>query len=325
MAAIERNKKAAGEFEDNLKRQLKACVAKFERISFVDAAIEFVSWLRNVEYRDQKSTAERYVVSTASMIELWVSRTIESLGPGDVEDYKTFRLSVTKVKGVTLRHDLDALSIFNQYARKMKWTKVDWMEEVKKPSGEAIRMHILTEEEEARYFAVVAEVNPDLHDMGRISILQGCRHNSEVLTLKPGDIDLAAMKLYIRKAKRSDRGRILDLTEEAAAILERRMTPGATWIFPSERKVGQHLKKLQGAHDTACGKANVSFVMYDFRHTFATRFAEANPDPYALMAILGHKGLRSVMCYVHVQADQMKEGMRKFEAARNRKRLKAVG
>jgi hypothetical protein len=31
------------------------------------------------------------------------------------------------------------------------------------------------------------------------------------------------------------------------------------------------------------------------------------------------------MCYVHVQADAMKQGMEKFDAARNRKRLKLVG
>ena len=327
MEATERNRKAATEIEAKELDKLKSGVARFDEILFPVAASEFVAWLRDVEYRDRKSTAERYVVSIASMIELWAGRTIESLTPGDVEQYKMYRLTVHQVRGITLRHDLDALAILNRYCRKMRWTSVDWLEEVKKPSGEAVRMHILTDAEEAKYFAAAARINPALHDLGRLSILQGCRHNSELLTLRHQDVDLAAMKLHIRKAKRHDRGRTLDLTVEAAAILERRMkeTADSGWIFPSERKSGQHLKKLQASHDRAVIESGVNIVMYDWRHTFATRFAESHPDPYALAAILGHKGLRSVMCYVHVQADQMKQGMEKFEAARARKKLRIVG
>jgi len=327
LEATERNRKAALEFEAKEHARLKAGVTRFDRIAFPDAAAEFVTWLRDVEYRDRKSTADRYTVSIASMLELWVGRSIESLCPGDVEQYKMYRLTVHKVKGITLRHDLDALAILNRYCRKMKWTAVDWLEEVKKPSGEAVRMHILTEEEEAAYFKAAKEISPDLYDLGRLSILQGCRHNSELLTLRQDAVDLVNLKLHIRKAKRHDRGRILDLTAEAAMILERRIkeNPESIWIFPSDRKSGDHLKKLQASHDHAVRDSGVRCVMYDWRHTFATRFAEANPDPYALAAILGHSGLRSVMCYVHVQADQMKQGMEKFEAARTRKKLRIVG
>lgn len=327
LEATERNRKAAKEFEAKERAKLKSGVARFDHVTFPGAAAEFVIWVRDVEYRDRKSTAERYIVSIASMLELWAARTIESLAPGDVEQYKMYRLTVHKVRGITLRHDLDALAILNRYCRKMKWTSTDWLEDVKKPSGEAVRMHILTEEEEEKYFKAAAEVNNDLHDLGMICILQGCRHNSEVLTLKRLDVDLDGMKLHIRKAKRHDRGRTLDLTAEAAAVLERRMKadPKSEWIFPSERKPGQHLKKLQASHDAAVAKSGVNCVMYDWRHTFATRFAKSDKDPYALAAILGHKGLRSVMCYVHVQEDQMKQGMEKFEAARTRKKLRIVG
>jgi integrase len=325
LADTERNRKAAKAFEASERTTLKADARRFERKLFPDAAAEFVTWLQEVEYRDRKSTAQRYVVSIASALEFWAARTVDSLGAGDIEQYKTYRLTIHKVRGITRRHDLDAISILNRYCRKMKWTSVDWMEDVKKPSGEAVRMHIITDDEESRYFATAAKINPDLYDLGRLSILQGCRHNSELLTLKQTDVDLKNGKMHIRKAKRHDRGRTLDLTEESVTILDRRLSTQDVWVFPSERKRGGHLKKLQAAHDRVCAEAGVEFVMYDFRHTFATRFAETNPDPYALAAILGHSGLRCVMAYVHVQADAMKKGMEKFDAARNRKKLKVVG
>jgi hypothetical protein len=96
-------------------------------------------------------------------------------------------------------------------------------------------------------------------------------------------------------------------------------------VFPSERKRGGHLKKLQAAHDRVCAEAGVEFVMYDFRHTFATRFAETNPDPYALAAILGHSGLSCVTAYVLCRRMRWKRGMEKFDAAQSRKKLKVVG
>ena len=320
------NRKPALEIEAGALADARRQVVRVrEGKKFEDLAAEFVEWVREVEYRERQSTAARYIGSVGSMVEFFCSRAVDSITPGDVEQYKHFRLTVHKVKPVTLRHDLDALSLLNRYARKMRWTGATWLEDVKKPSGEAVRMHIFTDEEEARYFAAAAGISRDLYDLGRLAIQQGCRHNSELLPLRKTDVDLAGMKLRIRKAKRSDRGRTLDLTAESASILARRMASDGEWIFPSGRKDGQHLKKLQAAHDAAVERSGVHCVMYDWRHNFATRFAAEEKDPYALMAILGHRGLRSVMCYVHVQEDQMKRGMEKFEAARNRKKLRIVG
>lgn len=76
---------------------------------------------------------------------------------------------------------------------------------------------------------------------------------------------------------------------------------------------GRHIVSLQSSHDQACIEAGVSFCIYDFRHTFATRMAESGVDIVTLAAILGHSGLRMVMRYVHPQAHQKREAMRKYE------------
>jgi site-specific recombinase XerD len=54
-------------------------------------------------------------------------------------------------------------------------------------------------------------------------------------------------------------------------------------------------------------------VMYDLRHTFATRAVERGVDLPKLMAILGHANLRSIMRYVHMSRVHIAEGMRRFE------------
>jgi len=47
----------------------------------------------------------------------------------------------------------------------------------------------------------------------------------------------------------------------------------------------------------------MAFVLYDFRHTFATRAAEAGMPVATLASILGHGDLRSVTKYVHVRQE----------------------
>jgi site-specific recombinase XerD len=85
------------------------------------------------------------------------------------------------VKDVTLRHDLHALSLFFQYAQKMRWRDGNPVREVSIPSdADAVRMHPLSTEEEKAYFKSAFEVTDragrrNLYDVSKVLIDQGCR------------------------------------------------------------------------------------------------------------------------------------------------------
>lgn len=55
------------------------------------------------------------------------------------------------------------------------------------------------------------------------------------------------------------------------------------------------------------------FVLYDLRHTFATRMAQAGIDLATLAAILGHNSLRIVQKYVHPTAEHKREAMQRYD------------
>ncbi len=73
---------------------------------------------------------------------------------------------------------------------------------------------------------------------------------------------------------------------------------------------------LQRTHDRVCEKTGLTFQIYAWRHTFATRFAEKTKDLSTLSTILGHlpsAGLRMVLKYVHPTAEQQKRTMVEYD------------
>src|SRR5262252_7605750 len=88
---------------------------------------------------------------------------------------------------------------------------------------------------------------------------------------------------------------------ESMSILARRIeTEFGYWIFPSMKKPGKHIPRVNGLHDKVLAKGAAAgkplhFVLYDLRHTWAT--AQAGIDLATLAQILGHSGLRVAMKY----------------------------
>ena len=238
--------------------------------------------------------------------------------PRGFDGYKTWRANEHQVLDITIRHDVHALSTFFQYAVRHHWALSNPIEEVDVPSdADAERIHVLTAVEEEDYFLRAARL-PDLHDVGRVMINQGMRPE-EVTCLAKADINFESGKIHVVRSKTKASKRYLEMTTESRQILERRMAGQSKWIFPSKKKRGSHIGRINSAHDRTVAKAAkdgvvIEFVPYDFRHTFATRAAaEDKVDLPTLAALLGHGSLRSVMKYVHPTEEHKRDAMKRID------------
>jgi integrase len=171
---------------------------------------------------------------------------------------------------------------------------------------------------------------------------RGCRAE-EILALRTEDVDLERALLIIRDGKSHAARRQLKLMTESLRICARRAALGSPWLFPGKLP-GSHMAKVNGPHGRVlddlsvckcahrrhqhvkgkcpCGCAEfreasrITFVIYDFRHTFATRAAESGMPVATLAKILGHADLRTVMKYVHVRQEAQDRAMAAFEQSR---------
>jgi integrase len=294
---------------------------------FTSAADQFCVWADG-EYIEHPNSGKRIRGSMASAKTFFHKKPLSSMTAGDIEDYKAFRRTVHKVKEVTLRHDLHALSLLWQYGKKHNWCRGNLIDEVEIPSdGDATREFVLTEAEEKHLLATIdlmmvekaakkrtkdVQGLGDIRDLSVLMLNQGCRPD-ELRELPQAFVNLEKGSFTISKGKSDAARRTLPMTAASQFILSARLRSPGRWVFPSRRGSG-HIGQHQRLWATVVTRAKLDgLVMYDLRHTFATRAVERGVPLPKLMAILGHANLRSIMRYVHMKQEHIDAGMRKFE------------
>lgn len=319
LAATPQNKKDAQAIETaalQALKQGKIPAAQMQSIPFHIAVAKFATWAE-MNYRSKPNSYKRIKTSLSSALVFFDKSPVSTIDAARLDDYKTWRATEHEVKDVTIRHDIHALSTFFQYATRHHWTANNPTREITIPSdADSQRMHVLDFQQEEEYFRR-AQRNTNLHDLALLIINQGFRPE-EATSLKKADVDLAAGKIYVSDGKTKAARRHLDMTADARKVLRARMAGPSPWIFPSERKLGCHIGRVNSAHnrivdESARDGVDLNFVLYDLRHTFATRMAEAGCDIKTLADILGHSSLRCVHKYVHPSAGHKKLAMQQFE------------
>lgn len=294
---------------------------------FNSAAEAFNVWAKG-EYSEHPSSAKRLAVSMTSLKLHFGRKPLNSVTAGDIEDYKSLRRAVHKVREVTLRHDLHALSLLFQYGQKHNWCKANIVEKVDIPSdADATRMTVLSPDDECRYLAAIdalaaekiagkrlfiAARYQDLRDLSVLMLNQGCRPE-ELREMEQSAVDLAGGVFTIRKGKSKAAKRTLRLTAASRDILVRRLATPGRWVFASHKKPGGHLGPVQRLHAAALQRSGLAFVPYDLRHTAATRWGENGVDIVTIAKWLGHANLRTVQKYIHPSSEHLNAQAERFE------------
>ncbi|MGI9075055.1 MAG: tyrosine-type recombinase/integrase [Bryobacteraceae bacterium] len=313
LAATERNRTSAQRIEAKAWEIVRnGGKLRTERVVFSDAVEEFLRWVEG-HHASKPRTVKRIGDSFTPICIAFGDRRVAGISGGDILDYIAWRKRQHKVKDITIRADLYALSKFYRYAIKHNWASVNPVTKEDIPKADkANRFHIFTDDEERAYFKQAARY-PKLLDLCLLMLYQGCRPE-EALNLRVEDIHFTTGYMDIIESKSNAGIRTLKLRPESIEILKRRIGD-APWIFcgVKDRTKPLRLTTCDAWNAKVRKEAGLFCVIYDWRHTFATRAAArkgAIPGmPLATLAkILGHAGLKDVMKYVHPsQSEQDRE------------------
>jgi integrase/recombinase XerD len=165
---------------------------------------------------------------------------------------------------------------------------------------------VLSEEEITRFFQAVT------HPRDRVALLAtyaaGLRV-SEVVGLKPADIDRDRMLIHVRLGKgRKDRMVMLSPTLQEELDLYIRWDRPHHWLFPGSNPT-QHLstRAIQRVCRLAGERAQIMkrVTPHVLRHTFATHLLDAGTDLRVIQTLLGHGSIRTTSVYTHVSTRRL--------------------
>lgn len=127
---------------------------------------------------------------------------------------------------------------------------------------------------------------------------------SEVVKLKPTDIELSEGIGWVRKGKgNKDRPFIIPrcLEKDIDSIIESNKNKRLYYLFPGRK--GSHLSsrsvQMILKSTTRKAKINKNVHPHTLRHSFATHVLESGVDITTVQALLGHNEARTTMQYLH--------------------------
>lgn len=273
------------------------------------------------------------------MLRFFSDTRLDRISSNEVEKYKVWRSrqfclprgkkanipsAPRKVKGpkkliapATVNRELACLKkIINRLVREDVLTR-NPVSQVKFFNEDNQQDRVLSFAEEKIYLMACSQPLPDF----AVLMLETGMRPDEIRNLKDSDIDLENGYLEVRKGKTKAAKRRIPLTDRAFKIFTTRLkNTKSEYVFPGDRSTptdDMPLVKLNNAHYGALRRSKVDrFRLYDLRHTFATRQAEAGTDIVTLAALLGHSRLEMVMRYAHPSESHKIEAMKRMQVNR---------
>jgi integrase/recombinase XerD len=172
---------------------------------------------------------------------------------------------------------------------------------IERPRGWRRLPNVLSKEEVKK---MLGGIPNDKHRV-MLSLIYACGlRRSELLNLKPEDIERSRGLLRIRQAK-GYKDRIVPLSGRTIEMVDnyiQRYKP-VNYLFEGQRPGEQYSSSsLEKVLKRACSKAGLrsEISLHWLRHSYATHLLEAGTDLRYIQELLGHSSSRTTEIYTHV-------------------------
>lgn len=329
------NRRDAEEVERAYRTQLAKGEVGFEEKKkipgFKEAMSEFLKFAE-CENQSGKNTVRRATTSSKALLRFFENRQLDQITVEDVEKFKEWRRRQKKqapntklkknakatasaiIKPATVNRELACLrAMINYFIRKDVLVK-NPVSKIKFLKEDNEQMRVVSQEEERLYLMACSQ---PLRDVATIMVETGMRP-SEVFGLSWRDVNLEKRFVFVQQGKTKSARRKIPLSDRAHTVFAaRRTNRDGEYVFPGMRGVDNtsHVVKLNNAHNGAVSRSKVEpFRLYDLRHTFATRAAEAGVDLVTLAALMGHSRVQMLMRYAHPTEQHQVDAIKKIES-----------
>lgn len=182
------------------------------------------------------------------------------------------------------------------------------IEKIHRPRREKILPNVLSKEE----VKAILEAHHNIKHKAVLSLIYSCGlRRSEVLQLKPGDIDSKRNIVFIKQSK-GKKDRITPLSPKILELLRiyfKEYKPVCYLFEGKEPGTLYSEQSLQKTLKTAVQKAKISkpVTLHWLRHSYATHLLESGTDLRYIQELLGHNSSRTTEIYTHVSTKNLQQ------------------
>ena len=258
--------------------------------------------LADLQLRNYAPSTQNLYLRHVARFAAHYGRCPTELGPEEAREYFHQLIETEKVSWSMFNQAVCALRFLYQVTLQ----RPEMIPHLPFPRQEQRLPTVLSVEEVTRFFQALT------HPRDRVALLTiyaaGLRV-SEVVGLKPADIDSDRMLIHVRQGKgRKDRMVMLSTTllEELRRYV--RWARPYHWLFPgSDPTQRLTTRALQRVCRQAGEAAQISkrVTPHVIRHTFATHLLDAGTDLRIIQMLLGHRSVSTTTIYTHVSTQRL--------------------
>lgn len=219
----------------------------------------------------------------------------------DIKDYLLHLAEERQSATATLNQAINALKFYYGTMLKRKF-----LYEIKRPRKDKKLPVVFSSQEVAAIISVTTNLK---HKVLIMLVYSSGMRVSEVVKLKPQDIDDERMLTHIKAAKgRKDRYSLLSESVIAALQEYKAKYKPEIWLFPGpDDRRHISIRTAQRVFEIACNRAGIKKEagIHTLRHSFATHLLESGVDLRYIQELLGHASSKTTEIYTHVSTKKL--------------------
>lgn len=268
--------------------------------NIADKLSQFQKWLKHKRYSE--STINTYTDAVKQFLLYYKDRDIRSLNNDDMIEYVHEHIIKNKLSFSYQNQLVNGVKLF---FREVEKSRIE-LDKLQRPRREHKLPNVLSKEE----VKAILEAPKNIKHKAMLSLIYACGlRRSELLNLKPKDIDSNRKILIIKNAK-GRKDRIAPISEKIIEMLRTyyKMYKPEVWLFEGQKKREQYSEEsLSKVLKNACKIVNIDkpVTLHWLRHSYATHLLENGTDLRYIQELLGHKSSKTTEIYTHVSTKSL--------------------
>jgi integrase/recombinase XerD len=256
---------------------------------------KFSDYLKSKRY--SPNTIQSYSEALKSFLLFFKNKPVAEITNQDVICYNNQFILKNKLSSSYQNQIVNAIKL---YFVTVLDTKIE-IDKIHRPRREKILPNVLSKEEVKQ----ILNAHTNLKHKTMLSLIYSCGlRRSELINLKPADIDSKRGIIHIRQSK-GKKDRIVPLSQKILEMLReyyRGYKPGL-WLFEGQNSGEQYSEySLQSVLKQALKKTGNKkpVTLHWLRHSYATHLLESGTDLRYIQELLGHNSSKTTEIYTHV-------------------------